>query len=90
MSRQMYSIGHEMHPVIVYSSNRCSTCQMVKGFLSLRGVPFVEKNISKDLTGRAELLALGFDSTPVTIVGKRCISGFDAAQIDEALAALTG
>jgi hypothetical protein len=61
---------------------------MVKGFLSLRRVAFVEKNVSTDLAGRAELLALGFDSTPVTVVGGRCIEGFDAVEIDAALAAL--
>jgi hypothetical protein len=61
---------------------------MVKGFLSLRNTEFVEKNVSTDLEGRAELLAMGYDATPVTVIGERQISGFDAALIDQALGEL--
>jgi hypothetical protein len=59
----------------------------VKGFLSLRNVEYVEKNVSTDLEGRAELVAMGYDSTPVTVIGDRQLTGFDAVLIDEALAA---
>jgi hypothetical protein len=61
---------------------------MVKEFLSLRGQEFVEKNISTDLEGRAELAALGYDSTPVTVIGDRCIEGFSVSAIDSAIAML--
>ena len=60
----------------------------MKGFLSLRNVEYVEKNVSTDLEGRAELEAMGYDSTPVTVIGDRRLTGFDAVLIDEALAAL--
>ena len=59
----------------------------MKGFLSLRNVEYVEKNVSTDLEGRAELVAMGYDSTPVTVIGDRQLTGFDAVLIDEALAA---
>ncbi|MBT3554725.1 MAG: glutaredoxin family protein [Chloroflexi bacterium] len=61
---------------------------MVKGYLSLRGVEFIVKNVSTDLEGRAELIAIGFDSTPVTIIGEQQLSGFDIPTIDKALADL--
>ena len=61
---------------------------MVKGYLALRGVEFIVKNVSTDLEGRAELIALGFDSTPVTIIGDQQLSGFDIPTIDKALADL--
>jgi hypothetical protein len=61
----------------------------VKGFLSLRNVEYVEKNVSTDLDGRDELLAMGYDSTPVTVIGDRQLTGFDAVLMDEALAALS-
>ena len=77
-----------MSQITVYSSNRCGTCMMVKAFLSLRGVPFIEKNVSIDLEGRAELIGMGFDSTPVTVIGERTLAGFDAVRIDDALSAL--
>ena len=79
-----------MSQVTVYSSNFCSTCQMVKQFLALRGVEYVEKNVSTDLEGRAELVALGYDSTPVTVIGERPVAGFDVNDLDEALSALAG
>ena len=61
----------------------------MKGFLSLRNVEYVEKNVSTDLEGRAELVAMGYDSTPVTVIGDRQLTGFDAVLMDEALAALS-
>mgnify|MGYP006089473711 FL=1 len=61
---------------------------MVKGYLSLLGVEFIVKNISTDLEGRAELIAIGFDTTPVTIIGDQQLSGFDIPSIDKALADL--
>ena len=61
---------------------------MVKGFLSLRKIEYVEKNVSTDLEGRAELIALGYDSTPVTVIGDRQLVGFNVPDIDEAIAAL--
>ena len=61
---------------------------MVKGYLSLRGVEFVVKNVSTDLEGRAEMIAMGFDSTPVTVIGDQRLPGFDVPAIDKALAAL--
>lgn len=87
------SNGHElllnlMPQVTVYSSNMCSTCEMVKQFLTLRGVDFVEKNVSSDLTGRAELQSMGYDSTPVTVIGDKIVSGFDTGDIDAALQVL--
>ncbi len=61
---------------------------MVKGFLSLRKIDFVEKNVSTDLEGRAELVAMGYDSTPVIVIGDTRLSGFDVSAIDAAIADL--
>lgn len=77
-----------MTQITIYSSNYCGSCQMVKAFLSLRNAEFVEKNVSKDLEARAELIALGYDSTPITLIGDRSLEGFNTAALDDALAAL--
>lgn len=61
---------------------------MVKGFLSLRNVEYIVKNVTTDIEGREELLALGFDSTPVAVIGTQVLPGFDTKAIDQALAAL--
>jgi|TARA_B100001013_G_C24248907_1_gene300178 hypothetical protein len=58
---------------------------MVKGFLSLRNAAFIEKNISTEPESRRELIEMGYDSTPLTLIGKRQISGFDPELIDAAL-----
>ena len=77
-----------MTEIIVYSSNMCGACEMVKEFLRLRGKEFVERNVSVDLQGRKELLELGFDATPVTVIGDSVVEGFDADEIDRALASV--
>jgi glutaredoxin len=77
-----------MSEITVYSSNYCSACQMVKAYLAMKGYQYVEKNVSRDLEGRAELVALGFDATPVTVIGKRVVEGYDGDAIDSALAEL--
>ena len=75
-----------MVEIIVYSSNMCGACEMVKEFLRLRGKEFVERNVSVDMQGRKELLELGFDATPVTVIGDSVVEGFDVDKIDAALA----
>ena len=74
-----------MDNITVYSSNMCGACEMVKAFLELRKVTFIERNVSTDLKGRKDLMKMGYDTTPVTVIGDIHISGFDAKQIDEAL-----
>ena len=74
-----------MDNITVYSSNMCGACEMVKAFLALRKVTFIERNVSTDLEGRKELMKMGYATTPVTVIGDIHISGFDAEQIDEAL-----
>ena len=75
-----------MAEIIVYSSNMCGACEMVKEFLRLRGKEFVERNVSVDLQGRKELIELGFDATPVSVIGDSVVEGFDVDKIDAALA----
>jgi glutaredoxin len=74
-----------MVKITVYSSNMCGACEMVKAFLELRNVEFIEKNVSTDVDGRAELIAMGFDSTPVTVIGKQKLTGFDTVSLDAAI-----
>jgi glutaredoxin len=62
---------------------------MVKLYLSRKGIPFLEKNISEDSKAMEELLRLGYRATPVTIIGERHIIGYKPNDLDEALAALS-
>jgi glutaredoxin len=62
----------------------------VKQLLSHAGVPFVTKNVELDLGAYRELLALGFRTVPVTIIGEgtaaTSIVGFKESALLAALA----
>jgi glutaredoxin len=61
----------------------------VKELLSRAGVPFAVRNVETDLTAYQELIARGFRTMPVTIVGDDpspvAIRGFDERAIRQAL-----
>jgi glutaredoxin len=46
---------------------------------------FVEKNVRADKAALKELLDLGFQSTPVTIIDGQSVVGFDPAKLVEGL-----
>jgi hypothetical protein len=57
----------------------------VKEFLSRHNLEFVERNVAADPAALAELEALGYHSTPVTLVGGDVVVGFDQARLTELL-----
>ena len=59
----------------------------MKEFLSRAGVPFTAFNVDEDDRAYDELIARGFRSVPVTVIGERAVRGFDADALTEALAA---
>ena len=60
---------------------------MVKVYLSRKGIPFIEKNISQDEEARNNLLAMGHRSTPVTTMKDQKVVGYSPPKLDEALQA---
>ncbi len=61
---------------------------MVKVYLSRKGVPFAEHNVSLDDDATRYLMAEGYSSTPVTFIGDKRVVGYKPKDIDTALAAL--
>ena len=59
----------------------------MKEFLSQAGVPFTARNIEEDDAAYDELIALGFRTIPVTVIGNAIVKGFDADALQAALAA---
>ena len=59
---------------------------MVKVYLSRKGVPFMEYNVSLDPEAKQRLLAMGYRTTPLTVINEHKIVGYKPPQIDEALA----
>ena len=60
---------------------------MVKVYLSRKGIPFVERNVSLDEEARDDLMALGNRSTPVTMIGVHKVVGYSPPKLEEALQA---
>jgi len=60
-------------------------CTQVKEYLSREHVSFEDRDITADPSAISELQKLGFMTTPVTVIGKRVIVGFDQRKLREAL-----
>jgi len=54
-------------------------------FLAQKGVQFVEKNVRADQAALKELIDLGYQSTPVTLIDGEAVVGFDQTKIMELL-----
>ncbi len=61
----------------------------MKEFLSRAGVPFTARNVDEDERAYDELVARGFRTIPVTIIGERVVRGFDPDALADAVAEWT-
>ena len=57
----------------------------MKEFLSREGVAFTAKNVDEDESAYTELVARGFRTIPVTLIGDEAIRGYDEAALKAAL-----
>lgn len=60
-------------------------CQKVKAWLSRAGVDFVVRDVEEDESAYDELIALGYRTVPLTVIGGRAVKGFDEPALREAL-----
>jgi glutaredoxin len=60
-------------------------CERTKAWLSERKIPFTERRVDQDPTAIDDLVALGFQTTPVVKIGATVIVGFDPDKIARAL-----
>jgi len=49
-------------------------------------VPFTAFNVDEDDRAYDELIARGYRTIPVTVIGERVVKGFDAAALTSAIA----
>ena len=59
---------------------------MVKVYLSRKGIPFTEHNVSLEPEAKKRLLGMGYRTTPVTVIDGEVIVGYRPPQIEAALA----
>ncbi|MGG1677060.1 glutaredoxin family protein [Neobacillus sp. NRS-1170] len=62
--------------VIVYTTNDCIECTMVKKVLTEEGILFETRNVSENPEYQKEVEGYGFLGVPVTVVGNRVVKGF--------------
>jgi len=60
-------------------------CDRAKAWLSERNIPFTERAVDRDPSALDELVALGYQTTPVVKIGSEVIVGFDPSKIAQAL-----
>lgn len=60
-------------------------CNMVKEFLSQREIEYIERDVSASEEALSELSALGFMTTPVTVLGDEVVVGFDKPKLEALL-----
>lgn len=58
----------------------------MKEFLSREGRSYVERNVDDDPSAYDDLLARGWRSVPVTVVGVESVRGWDPAALRAAIA----
>ncbi len=73
------------HTVVLYSQGFCEFSEMVRLHLESRGQKYTERDVDSDPAARDEMLKLGAQSTPVTVIDGDVVIGFDEESIDELL-----
>ncbi len=72
--------------VSVYTTPTCGYCHQVKSFLSQRGVPFTEYDVSRDRTAAGDMVRLtGQMGVPVIVVNGEVVIGFDRPRLEQLL-----
>jgi glutaredoxin 3 len=72
--------------VTVYTTEPCGFCRVAKSLLQKRNVSYVEVNLAKDPSGRAELVrTTGMMTFPQVVIDGETIGGYqELVQVDRA------
>ena len=72
--------------VTVYTTPTCPYCNMVKQFLSQRGIRFIEKDVSVDQAAAVNMVRrTGQQGVPVTEIDNQFVIGFDRPRLEQLL-----
>lgn len=72
-----------MATVIVFTTPTCPHCKAAKEFLREKSIPFEEKDVTRDIEARAELIRRKVTAVPSFLIGEELIIGFDKNRILE-------
>jgi adenosylhomocysteine nucleosidase len=89
-SRRSYAIVTRMlrslaPAVIVYSTKNCIDCDMVKQWLTAKGVPFEVRDVMTSRAYQEEVERFGFMGVPVTVVGDKAVKGYQPEELEKLL-----
>lgn len=73
------------HDVVLYTQRACEYSEMVRLHLESRGQRYTERDVDDSVATRDEMLALGAQATPVTVIDGEVVVGFDEEAIDALL-----
>ncbi len=73
------------HDVVLFSQGSCEFSEMVRLHLESRGQRYTERDVDIDPSARDDMLKLGAQGTPVTVIDGEVVVGFDDEAIDELL-----
>ncbi|MBI5612703.1 MAG: glutaredoxin family protein [Gammaproteobacteria bacterium] len=67
----------QKYPVVIYTIPKCSSCDLARGYLQKRQVPFTEKNVAQgNLANQKELQdRFGELAVPTILVGTKAMKG---------------
>lgn len=58
----------------------------MKEFLSRKGIAYTVKDVTRDRTAMQELVDMGYQAVPVTVIGSERILGSELDRIEKAVA----
>ena len=71
--------------IVIYSTENCSYCYITKAFFEKHNLPYTEYDIDRSEKHMNMFYLLGGRGTPLTIINKEIIHGFNEGLMREAL-----
>lgn len=81
-------LKHIAPQVIVYSTKNCIDCNLVKQFLTEKGVSFEVRDVMTKREYQEEVERFGFMGVPVTVVSDQAVKGYQPDELQKLLEAL--
>lgn len=70
---------------VIYTSPGCTWCHKEKEWLKENKIAFTEKDVTNQTNAKKMVELSGQTGTPVTVIGKEVIVGFDKPKLKKAL-----
>lgn len=69
--------------VVMFSTSWCGICKQAKSYFRSKGIQFIDYDIEKNASARAQYKQLGVRGVPVILVGDERMVGFSAAGFEQ-------